>query len=305
MAIESEIIRKQYSGNGSTTSFSFPYLFHDATDLDVYLVLTSSGTPTLQSFVADYDVTGAYDPDDPTFPNFDNGGNIVFVMAPSSLYTVVIVCRVPDTQDTSLTQNANYSSQVLEDALDKIVLMVQYLYDKASRSVRLADGSISSIDLSLPGLLTANGILAINSTGTGLTLAAGSALAQSYVGAGAIPETSFTMINNQGATNVTGLLFGSGVRSAEIDVQFYRSTTGVGATEMSARCKYLATYKSVAGTWDLSPQGSGGDFDSGTGQPAGVTLSITSAGQVQYATTNFTGTLSEHTMHFRANTMGT
>ncbi len=127
-----------------------------------------------------------------------------------------------------------------------------------------------------------------------------------YLGSGVISETIFTIANNQSSpSNVTGLLFNPvSVRSAEIDMQYYRNTTGAGATEMSARAKFLATYKTVAASWDLSPMGAGGDFDSGSGEPAGITLSITSAGQVQYISTNFSGTAASSIMHFRASTMG-
>ncbi len=127
-----------------------------------------------------------------------------------------------------------------------------------------------------------------------------------YLGSGVIGETTFTIANNQATpANVTGLFFDPvSIRSAEIDVQYYRNTTGAGATEMSARSKFLATYKTVAGSWDLAPLGSGGDFDVGTGEPAGITLSITAAGQVQYISTNFSGTAATSVMHFRASTMG-
>lgn len=320
MAINSEAVRKVYSGDGSTTSFSFPYPFQDATDFDVYLV-DEDGAESLQAFVTDYDVTT-------TNPDYSDGGFIEFVTAPTADDTVVIIRNVPSTQDTSLTNNASYQSSVLETALDKIVLMVQYLFDRSDRSVRLGEAFHETFDTTLPETLTADASIAINSTGTGFALgatvseitsaasyaedaaasaaeaAASAVLAASFTGAGGIGETSFTIVNNQtSAANVTGLLFNpAAVRSAEIAVGFYRNTTGGGATEMSARMKYLATYKTVAGTWELAPLGGGGDFDETLGMPAGVTLSITSGGQVQYVSSNFTGTAGTSKMTFSAST---
>ncbi len=151
---------------------------------------------------------------------------------------------------------------------------------------------------------TAGQVLTSSGTTVAPTWASNSSGA--YLGSGVISETTFTIANNQSSpADVTGLLFNPvTIRSAEIDLQYYRNTTGAGATEMSARAKFIATYKTVAASWDLSPLGVGGDFDTGTGEPAGITLSITSAGQVQYTSTNFSGTAASSIMHFRASTMG-
>jgi len=135
--------------------------------------------------------------------------------------------------------------------------------------------------------------------------AASAVVAASYFGSGAIADTSFTIANNQSSSaDVTGLSFnGALMRSAEFIAHFYRNTTGVGATELCAVVRYFCAYKTVAASWDITPIGISGDVDSSTGAPAGVTLSITSAGQVQYTSTNITGTAASSVMHFRANTL--
>lgn len=357
MALESEVIRKSYSANGSTGAFSFPYYFLDATDLDVYTI-ASDGTETTKSFVTDYDVIGNFNPLTGENDDFSSGASVSFTAAPASGLTVVIIRNNPDTQDTSLVQNSAYSSAVIETALDKIVMMIQFLFDRSSRSVRMTDPNNQTFDSRFPNPIVADSTIAINPAGTGIVMgptvtninaastyataaaasataaaasatsastsatnastsatnastsatnaAASATLAQNYIGAGAIGDTSFTIVNNQSSpANVTGLLFsGTTVRSAEIDVQFYRNTTSGGATELSSRAKYLATYKTVAASWDLAVMGVGGDVDATSGEPSGVTLSITSAGQVQYTSTSISGTAASSVMHFRANTMG-
>jgi len=151
--------------------------------------------------------------------------------------------------------------------------------------------------------------LAIGTNGYVLTSdsnqASGLKWGQSLANSNDLAETIFTITNNQSsAADVTGLLFsGSSTRSARLSVQFYINTTGAGATEMSARGEYLATYKSTAGTWDLAPLGVGGDIESTSGMPAGITLTITSSGQVQYTSTNVTGTPGTSKMTFKAETM--
>lgn len=123
-----------------------------------------------------------------------------------------------------------------------------------------------------------------------------------YVGAGGITETTFTLINNTSSpSNVTGLFFGPAVQTAEIDVQFYRH---VGSTEYVARGQYLVTNKPIAATWDITCLGIDGDIDPVSGEPAGITLSI-SSGQVQYTSTNISGASFKSSMHFIARTMST
>lgn len=129
-----------------------------------------------------------------------------------------------------------------------------------------------------------------------------------YVGAAGIPETTFTFVNNQSTpADITGLAFSTSVQTAEVEIQFYRLTTGVGAVELCARAKYLVSQKPNASTWTITSMGFGGDVDPNdtNGNPAGVGISITSLGQAQYVSTNLTGTPSKSAMHFIAKTMST
>lgn len=121
---------------------------------------------------------------------------------------------------------------------------------------------------------------------------------EAFLGLAYIGETSFTVANNQASpANVTGLVFaGASVRSFEVDYQIYRNTTGGGATELAERGKLLGVYSSVAASWEMTQAPVVGN--------AGVTLSITAAGQIQYTSTNITGTPGTSAMKFQARTMG-
>lgn len=113
-----------------------------------------------------------------------------------------------------------------------------------------------------------------------------------------ISETSFTIANNQSsAANVTGLSFsGASVRSFSVDYHVYRNTTGGGATELAESGVLTGVYSTVAAAWEMTPGPVVGN--------AGVTFSITAAGQVQYTSTNITGTSGTSVMKFKARTMG-
>lgn len=104
--------------------------------------------------------------------------------------------------------------------------------------------------------------------------------------AGDITQTSFAFANNQSsAADVTGLSFANGtVRSFEAQVAIDRGADGYEVY------KLLGIQKSAS--WDMSIESVGDD--------AGITFSITSAGQVRYISSN--GTVGG-TMLFRADTV--
>lgn len=128
-------------------------------------------------------------------------------------------------------------------------------------------------------------------------LKAAGVLLEGLVGTSFVTETSFTVANNQSAAaNVTGLLFDHTlVRSAIIDIDVYRNTTSTGATELKEVRSFTASWKPVAAAWTLTDIGGGGD-------DSGVVLTITSAGQVKYTSTNITGTPATSVMKFKART---
>lgn len=105
-------------------------------------------------------------------------------------------------------------------------------------------------------------------------------VANSVAGSSDILNTSFTVANNVGsATNVAGLSFDTAsVRSAIVSYSIYRNST---TTEMSEVGQIMITYKSTAATWELAQNYAG---------TSGVTFTITNAGQIQYTSTNFSGT---------------
>lgn len=94
--------------------------------------------------------------------------------------------------------------------------------------------------------------------------------------------TAYAPINNNqsSAASVLGLAFDPlTVRGAILEFTIYRSTTGVGAQEKVEAGTAYITYKSIAGTFDLTVVGSSG---------SGVTLSIDSLGQMKYVSDNMT-----------------
>lgn len=107
------------------------------------------------------------------------------------------------------------------------------------------------------------------------------------------PETYFTLTNNLAvAANIESLVFDKRfTSSAVIDYVIQRTSS---SAELIQSGILMAVYKPRADAWSV--------FEYGTPGPhaSGVTFTITSAGQVQYTTTNQAGTIALSRMIFRA-----
>lgn len=95
---------------------------------------------------------------------------------------------------------------------------------------------------------------------------------------------NFAVGNNQvAAANVTGILFDKTKEyGGRVPYHLHRHTD-TGGSEVVAMGQLLVRYKPQADSWDLTDNIMAGDDH-------GVTFSITGAGQVQYASTNISGT---------------
>jgi len=105
-------------------------------------------------------------------------------------------------------------------------------------------------------------------------------------------EDTFELTNNTGvAANVTPLKFDyRDVSQVQVDYFIQRVHSG---TESNEDGTFRLRYNQRANTWTLSNGPSG----------AGITLTVTSAGQVQYTSSNIAGTVVISRMVFRAKRM--
>jgi len=132
--------RKQYSGNGATTSFSFPYYFFEDTDLNIVLT-DSNGTDITQVLNTDYTVTGAGNP---------SGGSITMTTAPDSGETLTILRNVPATQEIDYISGDSFPAETHERGLDRLTILVQQINDRLSRTLGLPDSYTGLLNLILP-----------------------------------------------------------------------------------------------------------------------------------------------------------
>lgn len=98
-----------------------------------------------------------------------------------------------------------------------------------------------------------------------------------------VSQTSFTIANNQSsAANITGLVFDPALfRGVKIEYSIYRQTdTASSGVAQMGQLRFV--YNTQAASWSMS--------DDYAGQNCGVEFSITSLGQIQYTSSDITGT---------------
>jgi hypothetical protein len=137
MTVSSLINRVQFQGNGSTTSFAFPYPFFLNSDLNVILfdTIANAVVATVLNGAGTYDftVTGIVDP---ATGEVLAGGNVVFNNPPLGNHQVTINRAVGQVQNLSLTSLGTLPAAGLMAALDKLALSQQNLADAATRAVQ-------------------------------------------------------------------------------------------------------------------------------------------------------------------------
>jgi hypothetical protein len=235
MGISSTTNRVILAGNGSTTSFNFPYYFKAQVDLVVYLFDTVAGTYALKVLNTDYTISGT--------PNaqgiYSAGANVVFGAAPSATTSVVIVRAPSFVQTYSLLQNGTISSAALVAQLDYLTLLIQRLQDEASRSIKMPEGYAATFDPTMPnpfGITNAN--LLVNNTGNGLAWGAsggGSGITQltgdvtAGPGSGSLPATITGLARTKlasGSANHVLINDGTGAMSSESVLAKVRGGSG-------------------------------------------------------------------------------
>lgn len=172
MTISATTLRKSFTGDGSTTAFSFDKRFLANADLKVY----QEGT--LKTIATHYTVTGAGN---------SGGGTVTFVTAPALNDEIVIINDPSNTQSLDLVANDPFPAESLEAVLDRLTLQIQRCRDLISRSVVLSDTDLASASTALPTPVS-NNLLAWNLAATALQNVAPNSLGTLTIGAGSITD---------------------------------------------------------------------------------------------------------------------
>ena len=127
MSLATTVNKVQYTANGSTTVFSFPYKFNTNSDLTVIETNVSTGVDTTKTLTTDYTVSGAGN---------SGGGSVTFLVAPVNSRRITIQRVVALTQETDYQPDDDFPAEVHEAALDKLTMIAQQLNDADARTLK-------------------------------------------------------------------------------------------------------------------------------------------------------------------------
>lgn len=128
-----------YDGNGVTTAFGFDFKTFDETDVRVVVLDVPTNVETNAVLNSDYTV--ALNPDQESTP----GGTVNYLVALPASKKITLIGSLDYDQSTDLPDGGGYRAQQVEDALDRVVIMVQQLREVTDRCAQVP---VSSEDTS-------------------------------------------------------------------------------------------------------------------------------------------------------------
>ena len=154
-------------GNGNTATY--PFAFKVFTDADVVVkkleAATSIETTLTLGASNDYIVTLSADQDS------NPGGSITLRSGGSdqnlpSGFSIVITSAVEPLQGTDLTNQGGFYPEVINDALDKAVILHQQQQDEINRSIKFSlTNTIGSLEITQNATARANKVLSFDNAG--------------------------------------------------------------------------------------------------------------------------------------------
>ncbi|BAQ86167.1 putative phage tail fiber protein [uncultured Mediterranean phage uvMED] len=157
MTISTTIIKSSYSGNGSTTAFTYNFKITDQDDIQV-IIRSANGTETVKTLSTHYTVAGVG----------GNSGTVTFQSGhiPVNGETVLLRRATPKTQAMDLIDNDPMSADTIETAHDKVISITQELQEQIDRSIKLSrTNTMTSTEFTVDATNRANKILAFDSAG--------------------------------------------------------------------------------------------------------------------------------------------
>ena len=164
MTVSTTIVRKIYSGDGSTTTFAYVFKIFATSDLQV-IIRSATGVELLKQIDTDYTLTGVGN---------TSGGNVVFESGkiPTNTETVVLIRNVPQTQAIDYIANDPFPAETHEEGLDRATMTIQQMQEELDRSFKVSKtNTILSSEFTDSATTRASKTLGFDSNGNLTTVA--------------------------------------------------------------------------------------------------------------------------------------
>jgi hypothetical protein len=161
MAVSSTIRIVSFIGNGGASVFAFAFKVFQNSDVVVTEVNTATGVATPLALTTDYTVALNSD------QNNSPGGTVTLTAgALASGYSLAIFSAVPMLQVTSLANAGGFYPTVINDALDRLTILVQQLQLQVNRCLRFPPPEVGINAQLAPAAQRAGTILYFGSDGS-------------------------------------------------------------------------------------------------------------------------------------------
>ena len=122
MTISTTTIKNSFSGNGSTSAFTYTFKISANSEMQV-IIRSSAGVETIKTLTTHYTVSGVGN---------SGGGTVTFTAGniPATGETVVLRRVTAQTQTMDLIDNDPMSADTIETAHDKSIALIQELQEQ-------------------------------------------------------------------------------------------------------------------------------------------------------------------------------
>jgi hypothetical protein len=203
MTISTTTIKNSFSGDGSTTAFTYTFPINTTSEISV-IERSATGTETIKAEGTGSTNYGIAD-------NGAAGGTVTMVTAPADGTTLILRRNTDLTQETDYVANDPFPAETHEDALDKLQMQNQELKETLDRSFKVSQtNTITSSEFTDSATARASKTLGFDSDGNLSTVAdflpAGGDSAQftySTTTTDADPGSGFIRFNNATISSAT------------------------------------------------------------------------------------------------------
>ncbi len=191
MAVTDASLKAKYTGNSSTTVFTYGFKIFSKNDIYVGIIDNSVSPATITQLTVDTDFTV-------TGVGSDAGGTVTYPITGTPLPSTKQIVIKPSLEYTQELVLANQSDKPIELALDKLSVQIKQVAEELNRAVKLTDATIDTPETVLSKIYNAasDSATASSAAATAITQA-GIATTQAGIATAAAASVSLPSVTGQ------------------------------------------------------------------------------------------------------------